>query len=146
MQVKIINLSENPLPKYETEGSAGMDLRANIKNPIRLVPGDRALVPAGIRIELPPGYEARVQPRSGLAIKHGITVLNSPGCVDSDFRGEVGVILINHSREDFTVRPGDRIAQMVVSRHEHVEWLEVDELSDTDRGGGGFGHTDETNK
>ena len=128
MQIKIINKSDYALPSYETKGSAGLDLRANIDNPIVLQPLDRALSPTGLFMELPAGYEAQIRPRSGLALKKGITVLNSPGTVDSDYRGEVGVILINLSSVDFTINPGDRIAQMVIAKHEQAEWVEVDGL------------------
>lgn len=141
MQIKIINKSDYALPSYETKGSAGLDLRANIDNPIVLQPLDRALIPTGLFMELPVGYEAQIRPRSGLALKKGITVLNSPGTVDSDYRGEVGVILINLSSVDFTINPGDRIAQMVIAKHEQAEWVEVDELSSTERGEGGYGHS-----
>lgn len=141
MQIKIINKSDYALPSYETKGSAGLDLRANIDNPIVLQPLDRALIPTGLFMELPIGYEAQIRPRSGLALKKGITVLNSPGTVDSDYRGEVGVILINLSSVDFTINPGDRIAQMVIAKHEQAEWVEVDGLSSTERGEGGYGHS-----
>ena len=141
MQIKIINKSDYALPSYETKGSAGLDLRANIDNPIVLQPLDRALIPTGLFMELPAGYEAQIRPRSGLALKKGITVLNSPGTVDSDYRGEVGVILINLSSVDFTINPGDRIAQMVIAKHEQAEWVEVDGLSSTERGEGGYGHS-----
>ena len=141
MQIKIINKSDYALPSYETKGSAGLDLRANIDNPIVLQPLDRALIPTGLFMELPVGYEAQIRPRSGLALKKGITVLNSPGTVDSDYRGEVGVILINLSSVDFTINPGDRIAQMVIAKHEQAEWVEVDGLSSTERGEGGYGHS-----
>ena len=141
MQIKIINKSDYALPSYETKGSAGLDLRANIDNPIVLQPLDRALIPTGLFMELPVGYEAQIRPRSGLALKKGITVLNSPGTVDSDYRGEVGVILINLSSVDFTINPGDRIAQMVIAKHEQAEWVEVDGLSSTERGESGYGHS-----
>lgn len=141
MQIKIINTSGHPLPAYETEASAGMDLRANLAEEVVLQPGKRQLISTGLFIELPIGYEAQIRPRSGLAWKHGITVLNSPGTIDADYRGEIKVVLINHSDEDFTVRNGDRIAQMIVSRHEKVEWIAAEELSDTSRGAGGYGHT-----
>ena len=144
MQIKIINKSDYALPSYETKGSAGLDLRANIDNPIVLQPLDRALIPTGLFMELPVGYEAQIRPRSGLALKKGITVLNSPGTVDSDYRGEVGVILINLSSVDFTINPGDRIAQMVIAKHEQAEWVEVDGLSSTERGAGGYGHSGDT--
>ena len=141
MQIKIINKSDYALPSYETKGSAGLDLRANIDNPIVLQPLDRALIPTGLFMELPVGYEAQIRPRSGLALKKGITVLNSPGTVDSDYRGEIGVILINLSSVVFTINPGDRIAQMVIAKHEQAEWVEVDGLSSTERGEGGYGHS-----
>jgi len=141
LKVKIINRSNNPLPAYATPGAAGVDLRASIPNPMVLQPGQRALVPTGISLELPDGYEAQIRPRSGLALKHGITVLNSPGTVDADYRGEVMVLLINLSAEPFTVVCGERICQMVVARHEQVEWEEVRTLSDTERGAGGYGHS-----
>ena len=141
MQIKIINKSDYALPSYEPKGSAGLDLRANIDKPIVLQPLDRALIPTGLFMELPVGYEAQIRPRSGLALKKGITVLNSPGTVDSDYRGEVGVILINLSSVDFTINPGDRIAQMVIAKHEQAEWVEVDGLSSTERGEGGYGHS-----
>ncbi len=141
MQIKIINKSDYALPSYETKGSAGLDLRANIDKPIVLQPLDRALIPTGLFMELPVGYEAQIRPRSGLALKKGITVLNSPGTVDSDYRGEIGVILINLSSVDFTINPGDRIAQMVIAKHEQAEWVEVDGLSSTERGEGGYGHS-----
>ncbi len=141
VKVKIVNKSSNPLPHYSTALSAGMDLRANLKEPLTLAPMQRALVPTGLFIELPEGYEAQVRPRSGLAIKHGITVLNTPGTIDADYRGEIMVILINLSNEPFTINNGDRIAQMVIARHETAELIQVEELSDTERGQGGFGHT-----
>ena len=140
-KVKIINQSTNPLPKYATEGSAGMDLMANITEPLTLGPLQRSLIPTGLFIELPVGYEAQVRPRSGLAIKHGITCLNSPGTVDSDYRGELKVILVNLSNENHTINPGDRIAQMVIHTVEMVEWELVSEVSSTARNAGGFGHT-----
>ena len=141
MKVEIINKSKHQLPSYATALSAGMDLRANIDTPIVLNPLERALVPTGLFIALPAGYEAQVRPRSGLAIKKGITVLNSPGTIDADYRGEVCVILVNLSNEPFTITDGERIAQMVIARHEQVEWYECDVLGETDRGTGGFGHT-----
>ena len=141
MKVEIINKSKHQLPSYATALSAGMDLRANIDTPIVLNPLERTLVPTGLFIALPAGYEAQVRPRSGLAIKKGITVLNSPGTIDADYRGEVCVILVNLSNEPFTITDGERIAQMVIARHEQVEWNECDELGETDRGAGGFGHT-----
>ena len=141
MKVQIINRSHHPLPEYATELSAGMDLRANIDAPIVLKPMQRCIIPTGLYMALPAGYEAQVRPRSGLAIKKGITVLNSPGTIDADYRGEVGVILINLSQEDWTVTDGERFAQMVIARHEHVEWNQVEILDETERGAGGFGHS-----
>lgn len=141
MKINIINKSQHALPKYETEASAGMDLRANITEPIVLKPLDRILVKTGLFIELPIGYEAQVRPRSGLAIKKGITVLNSPGTIDADYRGEIGVILINLSNEDFVIENGERIAQLVIAKYEQVELIEVNELTETSRGAGGFGST-----
>jgi dUTP pyrophosphatase len=141
MKIKIVNKSKHPLPEYATPGSAGMDLRANIDAPITLAPGERKLIPTGIYIALPVGYEAQVRPRSGLALKHGITVCNTPGTVDSDWRGPVGVILINLGQEDFVVNDGERIAQMVIAKHETAEWDVVEELDETERGEGGYGHT-----
>jgi dUTP pyrophosphatase len=139
--VKIINQSIYPLPAYATSGSAGMDLKANIASPIRLQPMERQLIPTGIFIELPPGHEAQIRPRSGLALKQGVTCLNSPGTVDEDYRGELKVILINLSGTDQTIHPGDRIAQMVVNKIEKVEWQPVSEINQTIRNEGGFGHT-----
>lgn len=141
MKVQIINKSKHQLPSYETVLSAGMDLRANIDAPIELQPLQRTLVPTGLFMALPAGYEAQVRPRSGLAIKKGITVLNSPGTIDADYRGEVCVILVNLSSEPFIITDGERIAQMVIARHEQVEWSEVEVLDETERGAGGFGHT-----
>ena len=141
MQVEIINNSHHELPSYATPLSAGMDLRANLTSPITLKPLERKLIPTGLSIALPEGYEAQVRPRSGLALKKGITVLNSPGTIDADYRGEIGVILVNLSAEDFIIEDGERIAQMVVARHEQVTWTLVDKLSETQRGSGGFGHT-----
>ena len=141
MEIKIINRSKHQLPAYATPLSAGMDLRANLNEPVVLEPLQRALIPTGLFMAIPAGYEAQVRPRSGLAIKKGITVLNSPGTIDADYRGEVCVILVNHSSEPFTVTDGERIAQMVIARHEQAEWLEVDTLDETQRGEGGFGHT-----
>lgn len=141
MKVDIINKSRHALPSYATALSAGMDLRANIEAPITLNPLERQLVPTGIYIALPPGYEAQVRPRSGLATKHGITVINSPGTVDADYRGEIRVSLVNLSKEPFTIEDGERIAQMVVARHETVEWNTVDSLDETERGAGGWGST-----
>lgn len=142
MLVKIINRSHHPLPKYETAQSAGLDLKAYLpEGPVTLRPLERGLVKTGLFIELPAGYEAQVRPRSGLALKKGVTVLNSPGTIDADYRGEICVILINLSQDDFVINDGERIAQMVVARHEQAELVEVKELSDTERGAGGFGHT-----
>lgn len=141
MQIKIINKSSHELPNYETIASAGMDLRANIMESIVLKPLERAIVKTGLFIELPIGFEAQVRPRSGLAAKKGITVLNSPGTVDADYRGEIGVILVNLSNEDFTIENGERIAQLVIAKHERAEWIHVEELSETSRGEGGFGST-----
>lgn len=141
MKVKIVNQSAWPSPAYATLYSAGMDLRANLTEPLLLRPLERALVPTGLFIALPEGYEAQVRPRSGLAAKKGITVLNSPGTVDADYRGEIRVILVNLSAEDFVIEPGERIAQMVVARHERVEWEAADALEETERGAGGFGST-----
>lgn len=141
MKVQVINHSSWPLPEYATPQSAGLDLKANIDNPITLQPLQRAMVPTGLFIALPPGYEAQVRPRSGLAAKHGITVLNTPGTIDADYRGEIKVILVNLSQEAFEIVPGERIAQMVVAKHEVVQWEPVEELSGTDRGAGGFGST-----
>lgn len=141
MEVKIVNRSHHALPAYATEQSAGMDLRANLDSPVVLRPLERRLIPTGLYISLPAGYEAQVRPRSGLALKKGISVLNSPGTIDADYRGEVGVILVNLSGEDFTVEDGERIAQMVVARHEQVAWRPVESLDETERGAGGFGHT-----
>ena len=141
VKIKIVNSGSQQLPAYATPESAGMDLRANITEPIVLHPLERRIIPTGLYIALPPGYEAQVRPRSGLAFKHGITVLNSPGTIDSDYRGELGVLLVNLSNEDFTVEAGERIAQMVITRHEQGEFVEVEELDDTERGAGGYGHT-----
>lgn len=141
MNVKIINKSKHELPAYETGASAGMDLRANISESVTLKPLERTVIKTGLFIELPVGYEAQVRPRSGLAAKKGITVLNSPGTVDADYRGEIGVILVNLSNEEFVIQDGERIAQMVISRHEHISWKEVDTLEETSRGAGGFGST-----
>jgi dUTP pyrophosphatase len=141
IKVRIINQSSNPLPEYATEGSSGVDLRANLDSPVTLRPLERLLIPTGIFIELPLNYEAQVRPRSGLANRYGLTCLNSPGTVDADYRGELKVIIINLSNEDHTIQHGDRIAQMVISKVERVKWKEVQKLSPTDRGEGGFGHT-----
>lgn len=141
MNIKLINKSNHRIPNYETEASAGMDLRAFINEPITLKPLERTIVKTGLFIELPIGYEAQVRPRSGLAAKKGITVLNAPGTIDADYRGEVGVILVNLSNEPFTIENGERIAQMVIAKHERTEWIEVETLSETSRGEGGFGST-----
>ena len=141
MQVQVINKSKHPLPKYETEQSAGMDIRANLNEPIVLKPLQRCLVPTGLYIALPKGFEAQIRPRSGLAIKKGIGVLNSPGTIDADYRGEICIILVNLSSEDFVVEDGERVAQMVIARHEQAEWQEVEIIDETERGAGAFGHT-----
>ena len=141
MRIEVINKGHQPLPAYATAQSAGMDLRANIDAPVVLKPMERRLIPTGLFIALPQGYEAQVRPRSGLALKKGITVLNSPGTIDADYRGEIGVLLINLSSEDFVVNDGERIAQMVIARHETAEFIEVDVLNKTERGAGGYGHT-----
>ena len=141
VKIKIVNRGSQQLPAYATPESAGMDLRANVAEPVVLRPLERRIVPTGLYMALPPGYEAQVRPRSGLAFKHGITVLNSPGTIDSDYRGELGVLLVNLSNEDFTIQAGERIAQMVIARHEQGEFVEVEELDDTERGAGGYGHT-----
>lgn len=141
MKLKIVNTSDNPLPEYETAGSAGVDLRAQLLEPVMLKPLQRALIPTGLYIELPDGYEAQVRPRSGLALKKGVTVLNSPGTIDSDYRGEIKIIIINLSNETTIINTGERIAQLIVSKFEKVTFKEVDELNETDRGEGGFGHT-----
>lgn len=141
MKIRIINHSRHPLPQYATPLSAGVDLRANLDASVTLPPMGRCLVPTGLRIALPAGYEAQVRPRSGLALKHGITLLNTPGTIDADYRGEIGVIMANLSAEPFTIADGDRIAQLVVVRHETAEWEAVETLDDTERGEGGFGHS-----
>lgn len=141
MHVSVVNRSPYPLPAYATVGSAGLDLRAHLEEPKVLQPGERVLVPTGLSLALPEGFEAQVRPRSGLALKHGITVLNSPGTVDADYRGDVGVILINLGAEPFTIAPGDRIAQLVLAAYAQVEWAPVEVLPETGRGAGGFGHT-----
>ena len=139
LKINIINTSNNPLPAYQTELSAGMDLHANLDEPITLNPGERKLIPTGLYIELPAGYEAQIRPRSGLALKHGITVLNSPGTIDADYRGEIKVLLINHSQEAFVISNAERIAQMIIAQHAQVGWTLVSELSTTERGAGGYG-------
>lgn len=141
MDIKIVNCSDNSLPTYETIASAGMDLRASLDAPTVMNPLERAIVPTGLFIELPVGYEAQIRPRSGLAAKYGVTVLNSPGTIDADYRGEIKIILINLSQESFTIKHGDRIAQMIIARHEKAEWIESVDLNGTERGAGGFGHT-----
>lgn len=141
MKIKVINRSKHPLPAYATTHSAGMDLRANLNEPVVLKPLQRALIPTGLSIELPEGYEAQIRPRSGLALKKGITLLNSPGTIDADYRGEIGVILINLSSDDFTIEDGERICQMVVASYVQAGWEITETLGDTDRGMGGFGHT-----
>lgn len=139
LQLKVINKSNNPLPKYQTIASAGMDLHADLQKTITLQPGERKLISTGLFIELPVGYEAQVRPRSGLALKHGITVLNSPGTIDADYRGEIKVLLVNHGTEEFEIEHSDRIAQMIIARHEQAEWIPVSEINQTDRGVGGYG-------
>ena len=141
IEIKVVNCGRQPLPQYATKQSAGMDLRANIDEPIVLHPMERRLIPTGLFIALPEGYEAQVRPRSGLALKHGLTVLNAPGTIDADYRGEVGVVLINLSQEDFVINAGERIAQMVIARHEQAQFHLVEELDETERGAGGYGHT-----
>lgn len=141
MTVKIVNKSKHELPEYETSASAGMDLRANLDEPVVLKPLERALIPTGLFIELPVGFEAQIRPRSGLAIKKGITLLNTPGTIDADYRGEIKIILANISGDDFVVNDGERIAQMVIARHERAEWVQVEELASSERGAGGFGST-----
>ena len=141
MQIRIVNHSKHPLPSYETGASAGMDLRANLDQEVTLKPLARVMIPTGLFIELPLGYEAQVRPRSGLAAKHGVTVLNTPGTIDADYRGEIKVILVNLSAEEFIISDGERIAQMIISRHEKAEWIPAEKLEETARGAGGFGHT-----
>lgn len=141
MKVKIINNSHHPLPEYATPFSAGMDLRANLDSPVTIQPLERTLIPTGLHIELPKGYEAQIRPRSGLALKHGITVLNSPGTIDADYRGEIRIILVNLSDQPFTINDGERICQMVIAEHALIDWEEVTSLNETERGKGGFGHT-----
>ena len=141
--VRVVNKSAHPLPAYATDLSAGMDLRANLSEPVTLQPMERRLIPTGLYLELPAGFEAQIRPRSGLALKKGVTVLNSPGTIDADYRGEIGVILINLSQEPFVVEDGERICQMVIARHEQVVWKQAESLSGTERGAGGFGHTGE---
>lgn len=141
VQIKVVNKGNQPLPKYQTSQSAGMDLRANIDAPVLIKPLDRKLIPTGLHIALPEGYEAQIRPRSGLAIKNGITIINTPGTIDPDYTGDVGVILVNISNEDFVVQPGDRIAQMVINKFEQAKFEVVEELDETERGEGGYGHT-----
>ena len=141
IQIKVVNKGHQQLPAYATPQSAGMDLRANIDEPITLHPLERRLIPTGLHIGLPEGYEAQVRPRSGLALKHGLTVLNTPGTIDADYRGEIGVVLVNLSKEDFVINDGERIAQMVIARHEQADFVVVEELDQTERGEGGYGHT-----
>jgi len=141
MKIRIVNQSRHPLPSYSTLLSAGMDLRAHLDRPVCLAPGARSLVPTGLYVSLPQGYEAQIRPRSGLALKKGITVLNTPGTIDADYRGEIGIIVINLSQEDFIINDGERIAQMIVAKHETVEWEPCESLDETTRGAGGFGHT-----
>ena len=141
LNIDIVNKSHHPLPAYATEGSAGMDVRAFLTAPVTLLPGERALIPTGLYIALPQGYECQIRPRSGLAIKHGISLVNSPGTVDSDYRGEIGVIVINHSDKPFTVNDGERICQMVIAPYTRVGWKQVESLDETERGAGGFGHS-----
>lgn len=144
MKVQIINKSHHPLPAYATTQSAGMDIRANLSEPVELKPLERKLIPTGLYIALPDGYEAQMRPRSGLAIKHGITLLNTPGTIDADYRGEIGVILVNLSNEPFVINDGERICQMVIASYQQVAWEAVEVLDDTERGAGGFGHTGKT--
>ena len=138
-RVKIINTSDLPLPQYQTELSAGMDIPAYIESAVTLQPGDRTLIPTGLFLEIPPGYEMQIRPRSGLALKHGVTVLNSPGTIDADYRGEIKVLLINHGREPFVISKGDRIAQMILAKYEVISWEATSQLNTTDRGDGGYG-------
>lgn len=141
MKIEIVNKSRHTLPQYATTSSAGVDIRANLSEPMELKPMERQLIPTGLYIALPEGYEAQMRPRSGLAIKHGVTLLNTPGTIDADYRGEIGVILINLSSEPFVIKDGERICQMVITSHSHVEWQQVEVLDETLRGAGGFGHT-----
>ena len=141
MKIKIVNNSKHPLPNYATALAAGMDLRANLNESIELFPLERSLIPTGVFIQLPEGYEAQIRPRSGLAVKHGVSIVNAPGTIDADYRGEIKVVLVNLSNEIFTVNDGERICQMVISKHERIEWNEVEMLDETERGEGGFGHT-----
>jgi len=141
MNIKIVNTSKHTLPAYETVASAGMDLRAELSQPVTLKPLERCLIPTGLFIELPVGYEAQIRPRSGMAFKHGITVLNSPGTIDADYRGELKVIIVNLSNDEYTINDGERVAQMIIGQHAKAEWFQVDSLTETKRGEGGFGHT-----
>ncbi len=141
IKVKVTNTSNNPLPHYQTPGSAGMDLYADLEEEVVLQPTERALIPSGIAMELPEGYEAQIRPRSGLALRHGISIVNSPGTIDSDYRGEIKVVLINHGSEPVRIQQGERIAQMVITRVEQISWEETDRLNETERGAGGYGHT-----
>ena len=141
MKIRVINKSKHPLPQYSTEASSGMDMRANLEHEVLLKPLERIMVPTGLFLEIPIGYEAQIRPRSGLAIKNGITILNSPGTIDADYRGEVCIVLVNLSKENFVIKDGERICQMVISKHEKAEWIGVENLLDTERGIGGFGHT-----
>ena len=141
MKIKIVNTSRHPLPEYATVAAAGMDLRANLAQPVELKPLERSLIPTGLFIQLPEGYEAQIRPRSGLAIKHGISIMNAPGTIDADYRGEIGVILVNLSNESFIIHDGERICQMVIAQYTQVQWDKVERLDETERGAGGFGHT-----
>ena len=141
IKIKVVNRGHQQVPTYATPQSAGMDLRANLDEPVTLHPLERKLIPTGLHMALPEGYEAQVRPRSGLALKHGLTVLNTPGTIDADYRGEIGVVLINLSQQDFVVNDGERVAQMVIARHETADFIEVEELDETERGAGGYGHT-----
>lgn len=141
MKIKIVNLSKHPLPSYETNASAGMDLRANLESTVTLKSLERALIPTGLFIELPVGFEAQIRPRSGMALKKGISLVNTPGTIDADYRGEIKLIVINLSQEEVVIEDGERVAQMIISRHEKAEWIQVEELRETTRGAGGFGHT-----
>ncbi len=141
MEIKVVNKSKNDLPQYETNKSAGVDVRADLQGSVNLYPGTHTLIKTGLYVEIPEGYEIQVRPRSGLAFKHGITVLNSPGTIDADYRGEIGVILINHGGSSFAIEPGERIGQLVLNKVERIEWNQIEELTETDRGAGGFGST-----
>lgn len=141
IQVLVVNNSGMPLPEYATPQAAGMDLRAALQQPMLIKPGEHVLIPTGLRIQLPEGFELQLRPRSGLALKHGVTLLNSPGTIDADYRGEIGVIMINHGRETVTVNPGDRLCQAVLAKYKRIEWTAIDCLDETERGTGGFGHT-----